>query len=68
MNRRFKFVYYYNETEETVHKVNIWDTRMNPKALIKRIRLSIIFDQQCSFSAVLLCESPNDRQQMTQRK
>lgn len=38
MNKRFKFVYYYDETEETVHIVNIWDTRMNPKTLIKSIR------------------------------
>lgn len=38
MNKRFKFVYYYDEPEETVHIVSIWDTRMNPKALIKSIR------------------------------
>ena len=38
MNKRFKFVYYYDETEETVYIVNIWDTRMNPKTLIKSIR------------------------------
>lgn len=38
MNKRFKFVYFYDEAKETVHIVNIWDTRMNPKALIKSIR------------------------------
>ena len=38
MNKRFKFVYYYDEQEETVHIVNIWDTRMNPKTLIRSIR------------------------------
>ena len=38
LNKRFKFVYYYDEPEETVHIVNIWDTRMNPKTLIRSIR------------------------------
>ena len=38
MNRRFKIIYYYNETEDTVHIVDIWDTRMNPKTLVRRIR------------------------------
>ena len=38
MNRRFKIIYYYDEAEDTVHLVDIWDTRMNPKTLIKRIR------------------------------
>ena len=38
MHRRFKLIYYYDETEDTVHLVDIWDTRMNPKALIKRIK------------------------------
>ncbi len=37
MNRRFKFIYYYDEVEDIVHIIDIWDTRMNPKALIKRI-------------------------------
>lgn len=38
MNRRFKLIYYYDEVENTVHIVDIWDTRMNPKALIRRIK------------------------------
>ena len=38
MNRRFKIIYTYDETVDTVHIMDIWDTRMNPKALIKRIR------------------------------
>jgi hypothetical protein len=38
MNRRFKIIYYYNETEDTVRVVDIWDTRMDPKTLVKRIR------------------------------
>ena len=38
MNRRFKFIYYYDKIEDTVHIVDIWDTRMNPKTLIKRIK------------------------------
>lgn len=38
MHRRFKLIYYYNEVEDTVHLVDIWDTRMNPKALIRRIK------------------------------
>lgn len=38
MNRRFKLIHYYDEVEDTVHIVDIWDTRMNPKTLIKRIK------------------------------
>ena len=38
MNRRFKFVYYYDEVEDVVHIVDIWDTLMNPKSLIQRIK------------------------------
>lgn len=38
MSRRFKIIYYYDESEDVVHIVDIWDTRMNPKALIKRIK------------------------------
>ena len=37
MSRRFKIIYYYDESEDVVHIVDIWDTMMNPKALIKRI-------------------------------
>ncbi len=38
MHRRFKFIYYYDETEDTVRIVDIWDSRMNPQALIRRIK------------------------------
>ena len=38
MNRRFKIIYYYDEVEDIVHLIDIWDTRMNPKALIRRIK------------------------------
>lgn len=38
MNCRFKLIYYYNDVDDTVHIVDIWDTRMNPKALIQRIK------------------------------
>ena len=38
MNRRFKLIYYYDETGDVVHLIDIWDTRMNPKALISRIK------------------------------
>lgn len=38
MHRRFKIIYYYDQAEDTVHIVDIWDTRMNPKTLIQRIR------------------------------
>lgn len=35
---RFKFVYYYLEPTDTVFIVDIWDTRMNPDNLKKRIK------------------------------
>ena len=38
MSKRFKFIYYYDEIEDTVHIVRIWDTRMNDKALIRSIK------------------------------
>ena len=38
MHRRFKLIYYYDESEDTVHLVDIWDTKMSPKTLIKRIK------------------------------
>ena len=37
MNHRFKLIYFYDEVEDTVHIMDIWDTKANPKALIKRI-------------------------------
>ena len=38
MNRRFKIIYYYDEADNTVHVIDIWDTRRNPSALIRRIK------------------------------
>ena len=38
MHNRFKIIYYYDETEDIIHIVDIWDTRMNPQTLVKRIR------------------------------
>lgn len=38
MNRRFKIIYFYDEAEDTVHIMDIWDTKMNPKALVRRIK------------------------------
>ena len=38
MNHRFKLIYFYDEVEDTVHIMDIWDTKANPKALIKRIK------------------------------
>ena len=38
MNRRFKIIYYYDKKEDVVHLIDIWDSRMNPKALTRRIR------------------------------
>ena len=38
MNRRFKIVYFYDEVKDAVIVMDIWDTRMNPKTLISRIK------------------------------
>lgn len=38
MNKRFKLIYYYVESNDTVHVVDIWDTRMSPTALVLRIK------------------------------
>jgi len=38
MSKRFKLIFYYDEIEDVVHLIDIWDTKMNPKALIRRIR------------------------------
>ena len=38
MNRRFKIIYYYDEVEDIAHLIDIWDTKMNPKTLIRRIK------------------------------
>ena len=36
--KRFKFVYYYAKTSDTVNVVDIWDTRQAPETLRKRIQ------------------------------
>ena len=38
MNRRFKLIYYYDEFKDIAHLVDIWDTKSNPKALVRRIK------------------------------
>lgn len=38
MSRRFKVIYYYDEKEDVVHLIDIWDIRMSPSALIRRIK------------------------------
>ena len=38
MNRRFKIIYYYDKAKDTVHVVDIWDSKMNPKTLTRRIQ------------------------------
>ena len=38
MSRRFKLIHYYDEAEDAVHIVDIWDTRMKPETLIRRIK------------------------------
>ncbi len=38
MSRRFKIIYTYDEEEDIVHIMDIWDTKRSPKALIKRIK------------------------------
>ena len=37
MNRRFKLIHYYDEESDTIHVVDIWDTRMKPETLKNRI-------------------------------
>ena len=38
MNRRFKIIYFYDQIEDTVHIMDIWDTKRSPSALIRRIK------------------------------
>ena len=38
MGKRFTLIYYYDEAENIVHIVDVWDTKMNPKTLIRRIK------------------------------
>jgi plasmid stabilization system protein ParE len=35
--KRFKLIYYYSESSDTVHIVDIWDTRREPSKLANRI-------------------------------
>ena len=35
--KRFKLIYYYAKSSDTVHVADIWDTRRNPTNLAKRI-------------------------------
>ena len=37
MNRRFKLVYFYDDSKDAVRIVDIWDTRRNPNTLISRL-------------------------------
>jgi len=36
--RRFKIVYYYAESSDTVYIRDIWDTRVNPETLKQRLK------------------------------
>ena len=38
MNRRFKLIYTYYKSSDTVNIVDVWDSRMNPDALKKRLQ------------------------------
>ena len=38
MNRRFKLIYSYYPSSNTVRVVDIWDTKMNPETLKRRIK------------------------------
>lgn len=38
MNRRFKIIYHYNKENDIAYIDDIWDTKQNPKTLIKRIK------------------------------
>jgi plasmid stabilization system protein ParE len=37
MRKRFKIIYSYDEVNDMVHVLDIWDTRMNPETLTSRI-------------------------------
>ena len=36
--KRFKLIYYYSEKTDTVHIVDIWDTKREPQTLANRIK------------------------------
>ena len=37
INKRFKLIYYYAVSSDTVHIADIWDTRREPSSLARRI-------------------------------
>ena len=39
MGGRFRLVYYYNPLTDVSRIVDIWDTRMNPNNLVKRLKV-----------------------------
>ncbi|MBQ9669258.1 MAG: type II toxin-antitoxin system RelE/ParE family toxin [Prevotella sp.] len=38
LSKRFKLIYYYSESTDTVHVADIWDMRREPSTLAKRIK------------------------------
>ena len=38
INKRFKLIYYYSEKTDTLHVVDIWDSKREPQSLAKRIK------------------------------
>ena len=36
--RRFKLIYFYDDSKDVVTIMDVWDTKMNPQNLVKRIR------------------------------
>lgn len=38
VNEHFKLVYYYDESEDTLFIIDLWDTRREPQSLSRRIR------------------------------
>jgi hypothetical protein len=38
MHKRFKIIYHYDEANNVVRVMDIWDTRMSPETLIDRIK------------------------------
>jgi len=37
-NRRYKIIYYYDETKDIIYIADFWDSRMDPKRLASRIK------------------------------
>ncbi len=38
--KRFKLIYYYDETADKVFMLDIWDMRRNPKSLVSEFKIS----------------------------